>query len=185
MENRNNRFRRKFFFTIDRLLIRLATIAIILLLVTQALLLHEETRKYLSLADKLEGEQLSAPTAMYAADTSLNEPNAAITMVNKVLAKSIRSLRSGKTITIRMISPSASSNALLTINGEVAGNFATEKIDITVYDGDYLEIDVTKLMQPAQFIIDTHKKDLVTPVDGILLESKGNIITIGKVIFKR
>lgn len=185
MENRNNRFRRKFFFTIDRLLIRLATIAIILLLAAQALLLHGEARKYLSLADKLEGEQLTAPTVMYAADTSLNEPNPAMTMVNKVFAKSIRSLRSGKAITIRMITPSATSDALLTINGEVAGNFAMEKIEITVYDGDYLEIDVAKLKQPAQFIIDTHKKELLAPVDGILLESHGNIITIGKVIFKR
>jgi len=107
-------------------------------------------------------------------------------MVNKVIAKSIRSLRSGKNITIRMITPNITGDAILTINGEIAGDFAKKKLEVTVYDGDYLEIDVTKLKgKPAQFIIDTHKNDLVAPVDGILLESQSDIITIGKVIFKQ
>ena len=51
MENRNDKFRRAQFSTIDRLLIILATIAVILVLVVQVLLLNGETRKYLSLAD--------------------------------------------------------------------------------------------------------------------------------------
>jgi hypothetical protein len=186
MENRNDRFRRKYYITIDQLLIRLATIAVILLLTVQILLLHDETRKYLSLVDKLEGERITAPSTMYAANISLAEPNRAFSMVNKVIAKSIRSLRPGKDITIRLISPDATSDAVLTINGEIAGDFAAKKVAVTVYDGDYLEIDVTKLKgKPAQFIIDTHKSDLLSPVDGILLESQNNIITIGKVIFKQ
>lgn len=185
MENRYNRFRRKQFSTIDRLLIRLATIAVILLLVFQALLLNGEARKYLSLVDKLEGEQITAPTTMYAADISRVNPNKAMTTVDRVIAKSIRTLRSGQTITIRMITPPANGDALLTINGEVAGNFAKGKIELTVYDGDYIEIDIAKLIKPAQFIIDTNKSDLIAPLDGILLESQDNIISVGKVIFKR
>ncbi|MBP2634236.1 MAG: hypothetical protein H6Q72_143 [Firmicutes bacterium] len=186
MENRNDRFRRKYYITVDQLLIRLTTIAIILLLAVQALLLHDETRKYLSLVDKLEGDRLTTPSTMYAANISLTEPNKTFSMVNKVIAKSIRSLRSGKNITIRMITPNITGDAILTINGEIAGDFAKKKLEVTVYDGDYLEIDVTKLKgKPAQFIIDTHKNDLVAPVDGILLESQSDIITIGKVIFKQ
>jgi len=186
MENRNDRFRRKYFVTIDQLLIRLVTIAVILLLTVQVLLLHDETRKHLSLVDKLEGERITAPTTMYAADISLTEPTRTFNTVSKVLAKSIRSLRPGKDITIRMIPPAATSDAVLTINGEIAGNFALKKVAITVYDGDYLEIDVTKLKgKPAQFIIDTHNSGLLSPLDGILLESQSNTITIGKVIFKQ
>lgn len=184
MENRNNKFRRKYFLMIDNLLIRLATIAVILLLAAQALLLNEDTRKYLSLVDKLEGEQITSPATMYAADISGAEPNKTMTIVNKVIAKSIRTLRSGKDITIRMITPSATSDAELTINGEIVANFAAEKVKVTVYDGDYVEIDVSKLKVPAQFIIDTHKGNMLMPLDGILLEGQGNIITIGKVIFK-
>ena len=185
MENRNNMFRRKHFFTIDRLLIRLATIAVILLVVVQALLLNAEARKYLSLVDKLEGEQITSPSTMYVADISRVDPNKTMTAIDRVIAKSIRTLRSGHTITIRMITPAANSDGLLTINGEVIDNFARGKVELTVYDGDYIEIDVTKLARPAQFIIDTHKSDMIAPLDGILLESKSNIIIVGKVIFKR
>lgn len=186
MENRNDRFRRKYYVTVDQLLIRLATIAVILLLAVQVLLLHDETRKYLSLVDKLEGDRLTTPSTMYAANISLAEPNKTFSMVNKVIAKSIRSLRPGKDITIRMITPDATSDAVMTINGEIAGDFAKKKLAVTVYDGDYLEIDVTKLKgKPAQFIIDTHNNDLLAPVDGILLENQGDIITIGKVILKQ
>lgn len=185
MENRNDRFRRKYYVTVDQLLIRLATIAVILLLTVQVLLLHAETRKYLSIVDKLEGDRITTPSTMYAANISLNEPNRTFSMVDKVIAKSIRSLRPGKDITIRLITPDATGDAVLTINGEIAGDFAAKKLAVTVYDGDYLEIDATKLKgKSAQFIIDTHKSDLLSPLDGILLESRGDIITIGKVIFK-
>lgn len=186
MENRNNRFRRKHFSTIDRLLIRLTTIAVILLVVVQALLLHAETRKYLSLVDKLEGEQLTSPPTMYAADISQVDPNKIMTTVDNVIAKSIRSLRYGQAITIRMITPAAAGDGLLTINGEVVGNFAKGNLEVTVYNGDYIEIDVTKLTGPAQFIIDTHKNErILLPLDGILLQSQSNVIVVGKVILKR
>lgn len=183
MENRNNSFRRKHFSVIDRLLIQVATCAVILLVLVQALLVNGETRKYLSLVDKLEGEQLPAPTARYAADISRLIPNNAETAVDKVIARSKQVLRSGQDITIRMITPSASMDCLVTINGEIAGNFSRGKLELTVYDGDYLEIDATRLAKPAQFIIDTRKSSLLSPVDGLMLQSHSSIIAVGKIMF--
>ncbi|WP_371369362.1 hypothetical protein [Sporomusa rhizae] len=185
MENRNDKFRRAQFSTIDRLLIKLATIAVILVLVVQVLLLNGETRKYLSLADKLEGEQITSPATMYAADVPWPNPDKTTNPVNKVVAKSIRSLRPNKDITIRMITPPSQADALVTVNGEAVGNFGKGKVDITIFDGDYIEIDASQMQTPAQFVIDTHKHDLIFPADGILLESQKNIIVVGKVIFKK
>ncbi|WP_371370837.1 hypothetical protein [Sporomusa aerivorans] len=185
MENRNDRFRRRYFNSIDQLLIKLSAAAVILLLVCQVLLLNSDARRYLSLVDKLEGEQITSPATMYAADVPLPDPAEAMNTVNKVFAKSMRSLRSGKDITIRMINPPASIDAVVTVNGKAMGNFSKGKVDITLYDGDYIEIDATKIKKPAQFIIDTHKNDMVFPVDGILLEGQNNLIVVGKVIFRR
>lgn len=184
MENRNDRFRRKNFIVIDRFIIRLAVIAVSLLIVSQTLLLNAEARKHLSLVDKLEGEQITSPTTMYAADVPWPDPNRSMNIVKKVVAKSMRTLRSGKDITIRMITPSASDDVFVTVNGEIAGNFARGKVDFTIYEGDYVEIDAAKL-QKVQFIIDTHKNELVCPVDGIMLEGQNSIISVGKVIFKQ
>jgi hypothetical protein len=185
MENRNHKFRHKQFAYIDRLLLKLATSAIVLLLMTQALLLNGETRKYLSLVDQLEGEQITSPAAMYAFDVSRSDSNRVWGTVNKAIAKSIRTLRSGKTITVRMITPPTSGDAFVTINGEIAGNFAKGKVELTIFDGDYMELDITAVEKPAQFIIDTHKNDMIYPADGILLEGKDNILVIGKAIFKQ
>ncbi len=185
MENRNDKFRRKHFFIIDRLLIKLSTVAVVLLLITQLFLLNGEIRKYLSLVDKLEGEQITSPATMYAADVPWPDPNKAMNTVNKVFAKSMRTLRAGKNITIRMINPPADVDAIVTVNGETVGNFGRGRIELTVYDGDYIELDAVRVKKPAQFIIDTHKNDMVYPTDGILLENQNNLIVVGKVIFKR
>ena len=103
MENRNDKFRRKHFYVIDRLLIKLATAAVVLLLVVQVLLVHGEARKYLSLVDKLEGEQITSPATMYAADVPLPNADRTMNTVNKVVAKSMRTLRPGKKITRRPV----------------------------------------------------------------------------------
>jgi len=184
MEHRNNRFRRKYFAAIDRLLIRLAVTAVILLFVVQALHLHAETRKHLSLVDNLEGEQITAPTTMYGADIS-RVASIKLTTIDQVIAKSIRSLRFGQGITIRMITPLANRrDALLTVNGQAVGNFSRGEVEVTVYDGDYIEIDAAKLTKPAQFIIDTHKSDMILPIDGTLLDSQSAIVVVGKVVYK-
>ena len=65
------------------------------------------------------------------------------------------------------------------------GNFGKGEVELTVYEGDYIEIDAVRIKKTAQFIIDTHKNDLVYPVDGILLENQSNLVVVGKVIFKR
>ncbi|HWR45263.1 hypothetical protein [Sporomusa sp.] len=185
MENRNHKFRRKKFLTVDRLLIRLATAAVVLLLVVQTLLLSADARKYLSLVDKLEGEQITSPATMYAADVPWPNPNKEMSAVNKVVTKSIRTLRPSQNVTIRMINPPASDDAVVTVNGETGGHFGKGKVDLTIYDGDYIEIDAVNVKIPAQFIIDTHHGDMIYPVDGIMLESKNNMIVVGKVVFKR
>jgi hypothetical protein len=185
MENRHNRFRHRYFATIDRLLIKLSAAAVILLLVCQVLLINSVARKYMSLADRLEGEQITSPATMYAADVPLPNPAETMSTVNRVFARSMRTLRPGKDVTIRMINPPADTDAVMTVNGKNVGNFARGKVDITLYDGDYIEIDATKIKTPAQFIIDTHKNEMVFPIDGILLEGQNNLIVVGKVIFKR
>ncbi len=184
MENRNHKFRRQQFLTVDRWLIRLATMAVVLLLIVQTLLLSSDARKYLSLVDKLEGDQITSPAIMYAADSPWPNPAKEMNVVNKVVTRSIRTLRPSQNITIRMINPPASDDAIVTVNGETGGRFGKGNVELTVYDGDYVEIDAAKIKTPVQFIIDTHQGNIVNPVDGIMLESKNNVIVVGKVVFK-
>lgn len=92
--------------------------------------------------------------------------------------------RKSKVILIHIVKQEKASNVYVLINGKKNGDFSNGISKITVYDGDYVEIDATSLKQPVRFIINVPGKDLVSPIDGLMIEGNNSILQIGKIKFK-
>lgn len=162
----------------ESILLRIIAICMMTLIFSQLLLLRDETRSYLSKVDKMEGEQLNTAMPLYA-DTPLQikEETTAIKNYQSMLRKS-------KVILLHMVKPSANAKVYVVVNGKRASDFINGNSKISVYDGDYLEIDASELEQPIQFIIKVPEKDLLSPVDGLIVEGSKGILTVGKIKFK-
>ncbi len=162
----------------EAILLRIIVLCMMILILSQLLLLKKETRPYLSKVDKMEGEQLNTAMPLYA-DTPLQirEEATAIKNYQSMLRKS-------KVILLHMVIPSENAKAYVVVNGKRTSDFIKGNSKVTVYDGDYLEIDTTESEEPVQFIIKIPEKDLLSPVDGLIVEGSKGILTIGKIKFK-
>lgn len=162
---------------VESILLRVSIFCFGLLLISQTLLVKEGTRIYLSKVDKLEGEHISLDGPFYA--------GMPLTITdNTVVTNRLQSLRPSKVIIIRMIKPAGSQYIYATVNGQVMGDFRHGDIKLTVYDGDYVEIDATLLKESAQFVIHVPGTELISPVDGLVLESNGTVASVGKIKFR-
>lgn len=160
----------------DWLLLRVAAGCVAILLASQLIRLSEGPRRHLSRVDRLEGEPATLQMPYYA--SAPGQENAPV--VNR-----IEWLREHKTITVRMIQPQQHAGVHVTVNGKRAGDFRRGQVELTVYEGDYLEIDAGALRQPGRFVVNAPEGGVAAPADGLALEGQGEAIPIGKVKFKR
>jgi len=168
----------KWITSVEDVLMRLIIICITALLLSQILLLKEGTRLYLSKVDKMEGEDLASVLPLYT-ETPLQ-----ITEETTVLKNYQNLLRKSEVIVIRMIENPNNSNAFVMVNGKKIADFAKGDSKLTVYDGDYVEIDATMLNRSAQFVIKVPNNGLLSPQDGLVVDGTKMIITVGKIKFK-
>lgn len=158
-------------------LVRLAVGCLFLLILSQALMLKEGPRLLLSRVDRYEGETISGQIPLYAAGP--------LTVAEKSVATNrIRSLRESKVLVIRMLKPTKGDGAFVIVNGERVGDFRRGDVKVTVYEGDYVEIDVSEINEQARFVVNAPSSDLVSPIDGIVLEGARTYLPVGKVKFK-
>jgi len=170
----------KWMLRVEEVLMRLLLLFITALLVSQLLLLKEGTRLYLSKVDKMEGEDLTSSMPLYA-DTPL-----LITGETSVIKSYENLLRKNQVILIKMIRNSNDPNVLIRINGKKVADFGkSDDSRLTVYDGDYVEIDATALSHPVQFVIKVPDNGLLSPQDGLVVEGAKEMIPIGKIKFKK
>jgi len=161
----------------EKWLIRVILLGVSILLLAQTAMLTEGARRYLSRVDRLEGEKLSLDSNLYA--------NNSFTISERMaISKQIPSFRESRTLVVRMIKPSGDARAFATINGVKISDFSRGEVVLTVYDGDYVEIDCAELNIPAQFVVNVSGGSLAAPVDGLVVETENNIGTIGKIKFK-
>lgn len=132
---------------IDGLLIQISILCLIVLVFSQFFLLFDFSRPYFSRLDKLEGDSILSEQAV-----SENVP---------VVKKSAK-------IRVAMTQPQSNSRVFLTVNGQVAGNFASGDVTIMIFDGDIIEIDARLYPNLSKYAIEI--TDTTTPL------SKKNII---------
>lgn len=161
----------------DRLLLYLTFFCLSLLLVSQIILLFQAGRVQLSRIDQLEGEQLSLDIP-----PGYNEPIKIIDSQN--VTNPLQLFRNSQVIIIRMITPVNHHGVFAAINGKKAEDFYKGEVQLHVYDGDYVEINATALQQPSQYIVNVPGSKVVSPLNGLIVESRGTITAVGKVKFK-
>lgn len=160
---------KKDFMDYDGFLFKISLYFILGLLLTQLFLLHDQTRGYLSQVDKLEGNKLAMDTA--------NNPSVVITTINQAVRIE------HKTLSIRMCDSRYSNQVLVMVNGKPVGDLGLGELQITVQDGDDLQLDATLLKEPAQYTVDQPDEAIQYPPNHSLFASYGNIVSMGKVKF--
>lgn len=161
----------------EPLIIRLAAACVIALVAVQALIYHDTPRRYLSRVDKLEGDPVTWQTPLVAeAPLVISE--------GSPVASRIHMLRENRLVVIRIVHPAAAADVYPLVNGERAGDFKSGEASVTVYDGDYLEIDASRLPAAGRFVVTVPDGGLVSPLDGLVVEGRGAAVPIGKVKFK-
>ncbi len=173
---RHSRSNNGFFAFWEKPLLYLAVGCVIILLLTQTLLLKDQTRRYLSAVDRLEGESILLETPLAAGDQVTVTDHSPV--INRLAVQ-----REHKTIVIRMLIPARSREVFVLVNGSRAGDFQQGEISLTVYEGDYLEIDAQALSAQGRFVLKNHDAGLLAPEDGLLLEGKSQVISLGRVKF--
>lgn len=156
---------------VDALLPRLAVLSLIALCIVQAVLFMEGTRQYISRTDRIEGEQLVS---------GLDLPKRDLT---QTVLEPLKKLRNSEPITISVLSAEKSPNIVLLVNGKSVGNLKNGPIRLTVYENDYLEIDASRWPHPARIQLSA-EKDIVLPMNGVVIETYGDTAAIGKVKLK-
>ena len=163
---------------VEDVLIRLLIFFIMALLLSQVLLLKEGTRSYLSKVDQMEGEDLTAEIPLYAhGPQPILEEQTVVKNFEKLLRRS-------KVIVIKMITFPKHVAVYVLINGKPIADFSQGQCTLTVYEGDYVEIDGRALKELTQFIIKVPDKKLQSPQDGLIVEGREGILTVGKIKFK-
>lgn len=158
-------------------LLYLAIGGFIALIVCQVLLMKEVPRNYLSRVDKLEGESILLEMPQYATSH--------LTVTdNTPAARNLIWLRPSKTLTIRMVTPGYSADVYATVNGQPVADFKKGEVVLKVFEGDYIEIDSSRLKENARFVVKTENSGVLSPVDGEMLEGYGGLIEVGQVKYK-
>ena len=158
----------------DNILIRLLVVVLTLLIISQLFLFMTPTRMYISRVDRLEGENTIHEIA----------PKNEVTTLEKTVIYNLGTLRRSEQLTVRMINSTHYKKIGITVNGKLAAVFNDGECNITVYDGDYIEIDGTQLPEAAKFVVRVSGNKLKYPVNGLMFETNGNIAVIGKVQFR-
>lgn len=162
----------------DRLFLKIIWLFAALLIVSQALLLKDTIRVRISQVDKLEGERISLEAPVYVA--------APLPISNSLAntAGPMHSFRESRDLIIHMVKPAQGAEIYIIVNGKVIDDFHQSNVRLTVYEGDFVEIDATSVTAPAQFVIHVMGGKTASPMDGLLLESNGNTVAVGKIKFK-
>lgn len=163
---------------IDKGLVYLVITCVTVMLLSQLVLLQEKTRPYLSKVDKMEGVDL-ASTMLLPTATPLQ-----ITEETTVLKDYQKLLRRSKVIIIKSMTRSNYPHVFIIVNGKRMQDMGNGISKITVYNGDYVEIDGTSLQQQENFLIEVPDKKIITPVDGLIVTGIKGIFPIGKIKFK-
>ncbi len=131
--------------SLESFLIKLVVVSFSLVLISQALLSDDETRRFLSYVDRLEGSS-----------------------VNMVLSEALSYQLADDTHAVRvmLINQKQAEKAWLLINGRRVVDFSYPEVTVLVKNGDLIEIDGQNYNEPLQFRIVQVSEELLYPKEG-------------------
>lgn len=161
---------------LEKYLSKFTIVCIIVLISTQLMMLQDTFRQFFSQIDHVEGTSLITQENVSTEPLWVKVAQSQLAVVHLFMSQ-----RNSKSLVLRMIEPKASDDVWVMVNGEKMANFHNGEVNLVVYEGDYVEIDSSKLHKTARFVVKVPHGDLITPTDGMTFDEVGSVIAVGKV----
>ena len=159
---------RKFINRVEKYLIRLITLSLIAVVVSQGLMTNEPFRLYLSWGERLEGQLFEYPAI---AENPNQTPPAKVVSPDAVL-------------TIAIEQYSALPKSIILVNGRERARFDDRQVRLDVMAGDTNEIDSTSYDFPINYLITSVSDNLSFPKKEQTYTANQSIVMVGKIIVK-
>lgn len=154
---------------VEKLLIRTAILALVVLVLVQGMMTRDPLRLYLSWGERLEGQSIEYPASTQPPEREQDTSN----------IQSPYAL-----VTISADKYSSLPRAIILVNGQEKTRFETEKVELKLMAGDVVEIDSTSYNFPVDYKIEEISNNLAYPEKGQIYSSDQSIVMIGKVVVK-
>lgn len=149
----------------EKVLVRVIVVCLALLVASQILLGSDETRRFISFVDRLEGEAWNPATFTTRAPGVDKGPPPTGT---------------GPTVTVTLVTRPRAPAAVLLVNGVEAGRFTGGEVTARVAHGDLVEID-SPYLSPLIYRVTAVGGGVREPVPGTEVAARGGIVRLGKV----
>jgi hypothetical protein len=164
---------------IEILIRKVLAIGCAALVFSQIALTQDKSRQYLSYVDKLEGKRIHGEQIQIAeAPLEIREKTVTAPPSPESAADESR------LIVIALVNPLPSDKVFVRINGKEIP-FINGEAALRLQEGDLLEIDGSKIIKKLQYTIGVPHGDIEFPVNGQIVESQADIVSVGLVRFKR
>ena len=138
------------------------------LVVVQGLMTNDNIRFYLSLGERLEGQEVTVPTAVTG---ELEE-------IEEIPARPSRKFLS------ELQDYTSLDKVRILVNGQEMGRMSESRVKLYVTSGDVIEIDTQEYNEPITLKITSVTPNLAFPEDGMTFTSQRAVTMLGKVAVK-
>lgn len=163
---------KKFFWRLERYLLRMVVLGIVMVVVVQGLMTHEPFRFFLSWGERMEGQPIPVPTAQPQAPAE----NAA--------QQELLTVSPQAQLVVALDQYSSLPKAAVLVNGQQVGNFNDKEYLLQVQAGDVIEIDASYYNFPISFTIASTSANLVFPQALQVYKTNQSVVMIGKTVVK-
>ncbi len=154
---------------IGKRLVRFLIFGLVALVVVQGLMTNDNIRFYLSLGERLEGQEVTVPTAL---TTDPGEEEIPC------------STSSPGSFYLELQDYTSLDKVRILVNGQEMGRMSENRVKLYVTSGDVIEIDTREYHDPITLKITSVTSNLAFPEDGMTFTSQQAITMLGKVAVK-
>lgn len=162
---------------VEKHLIRLIVLSLVGLVVVQGLMTRDNFRLYLSLGEKMEGQNLDLPAVNNSRNGSPAEQES-----SPASAAGVKSPRA--VVDISLDKFSSLPRAFILVNDRKYKDFSEKEIRLELNGGDTIEIDATAYNFPVSFKIKGASGNVAYPEINQVFQANQGIVMVGKVIVK-
>ncbi|MGI6549142.1 MAG: hypothetical protein ACOX4Q_05840 [Syntrophomonadales bacterium] len=155
---------------IGKRLVRFLVFGLVALVVVQGLMTNDNIRFYLSLGERLEGQEVTVPTAVTGELEEIEEIPCSTT--------------SPGSFYLELQDYTSLDKVRILVNGQEMGRMSESRVKLYVTSGDVIEIDTQEYNEPITLKITSVTPNLAFPEDGMTFTSQRAVTMLGKVAVK-
>lgn len=155
---------------IGKRVVRFLIFGLVALVVVQGLMTNDSIRFYLSLGERLEGQEVTVPAAVSSDSEEIGEIPC--------------STSSPGSFYLELQDYTSLDKVRLLVNGQEIGRMSSSRVKLYVTSGDVIEIDTQAYNHPITLTITGVTPNLAFPEEGMTITSQQAVSMLGKVKVK-